>query len=67
MAKAGKTHKSMAKRIKVTKTGKLRHSKTMKSHLLFNKGRSTKRDTLGTEISVADRKNVRALIPFKLR
>lgn len=34
---SGKTHKGIAKRIKVTGTGKLKRHKSGKSHLLSNK------------------------------
>ncbi len=62
-----KTHKATAKRIKVTGTGKFRHSKTAKRHLLTNKGRTTKDNTMGKEIAAVDAPRVKALIPFKLR
>lgn len=47
MPKAWKTHSGAAKRFKITKTWKLKHSKTCKRHLLTNKWRSTKKDTYG--------------------
>lgn len=67
MAKAGKTHKSMAKRIKVTKNNKFMQSKWWKSHLLTNKGRSTKRNTLGKEVAKVEAKKIKRLISAKLR
>lgn len=62
-----KTHKATAKRIKVTGTGKLRHSKTAKRHLLTHKGRTTKDNTFGKEVAKVDTVKIKALIPFKLR
>jgi ribosomal protein L35 len=67
MAKAGKTHKSMAKRIKVTKNNKFMQSKGWKSHLLTNKGRSTKRNKLGKEVSKVEHRRIKDLISAKLR
>ena len=67
MAKAGKTHKSMAKRIKVTKNNKLMQSKWWKSHLLTNKWRSTKRNKLWKEVSWAEARRIKRLIPAKMR
>ena len=67
MAKAGKTHKSMAKRIKVTKNNKFMQSKWRKRHLLTNKWRSTKRNTLGKEVASVESKKIKRLISAKLR
>ena len=67
MAKAGKTHKSMAKRIKVTKNNKFMQSKGWKSHLLTNKWRSTKRNKLWKEVSKAEHRRIKDLISAKLR
>jgi ribosomal protein L35 len=67
MAKAGKTHKSMAKRIKVTKNNKLMHAKSRKRHLLTNKGRTTKKNTLGKELHKSEARRVQSLISTKLR
>ncbi len=38
-----KTHKGAAKRMRITKTGKVLRNKAYKSHLLTKKGRSRKR------------------------
>lgn len=62
-----KTNKSAAKRFKVTKTGKLRHSKTCRSHLLVNKGRATKKHKFGKELFWADAKRISSLIADKMR
>ena len=72
MAKAGKTHKSMAKRLKVTKKGKFMQSKGWKSHLLTNKGKTTtQRNKHGKELGASKirkmKQKIKALIPFKLR
>ena len=67
MAKAWKTHKSMAKRIKVTKKGKFMKDKSWKNHLLTNKWRTTKNNPYGEEVSKSERRRIKALIPFKLR
>lgn len=61
-----KTNKSMAKRIKVTKSGKLIHKKAWVSHLLTNKGSSPKKDPYGRVLSHKEEKKVRNLIPYKL-
>ena len=57
----------MAKRIKVTKSGKFRQSKGWKSHLLTNKGRTTKKNKHGREVHKSETARIKALIPFKLR
>ncbi len=67
MAKAGKTHKSMAKRIKVTKNNKFMQSKGWKRHLLCKKWRTTKNNTLGKEVAAVEAKKIKRLISAKLR
>ena len=62
-----KTNKSMAKRIKVTKTGKLKHSKTCRNLLLTNKGKATKKHRYGKFIDKVEMKKIASLIPYKLR
>ncbi|USN55824.1 MAG: 50S ribosomal protein L35 [Candidatus Peribacteria bacterium] len=62
-----KTNKSMAKRIKVTKTGKLRHSKTCRNHLLMNKGNATKKHKFGKELLGGQIERIKRLITAKLR
>jgi len=60
-----KTNKSVAKRFKKTGTGKLRHSKTCRSHLLTKKGRKTKRDKFGKELSSArEIRKMKSLLPY---
>ena len=67
MARAGKTHKAMAKRVKVSKNNKLIHRKACKSHLLTNKGRTTKKDKYGKEIHKSEQKRVKRMIGVKMR
>jgi large subunit ribosomal protein L35 len=67
MGKKIKTNKAMAKRIKVTKTGKLMHYKCWKSHLLMNKGKAPKRYKYWKELSKREYKKVEALILYNLR
>jgi len=60
-----KTRKAVAKRFKVTGTGKVLRRKQGKRHLLQNKNRKRKRN-LGkvTLVSAADISNVKANLPF---
>ncbi len=60
-----KTRKAVAKRFKVTGTGKIVRRKQGKRHLLQKKSRKRKR-FLGKAalVSKADLKNVRASLPF---
>lgn len=56
-----KTHKATAKRIRATKSGKLLRRKAAISHLLTHKSDRTK---VMQEISPADKKKVRKLLPY---
>ena len=60
-----KTRKAVAKRFKVTGTGKVLRRKQGKRHILQKKNRKRKRN-LGkaTLVSEADLKNVKANLPF---
>jgi len=60
-----KTRKAVAKRFKVTGSGKVLRRKQGKRHLLQKKNRKRKRN-LGkaTLVSKADLKNVKANLPF---
>ena len=60
-----KTRKAVAKRFKVTGSGKILRRKQGKRHILQKKSRKRKRQ-LGkvTLVSDADLKNVRASLPF---
>jgi large subunit ribosomal protein L35 len=55
-----KTRKGFAKRIRVTKTGKLMRASAWKSHLLEHKSKKRKRNYAKKQpVSPADRKEVR--------
>ena len=58
-----KTHKGLQKRIKITKTGKLKKRNAFRSHLLEKKSAKRKEKyTKSTSISKADEKRVKKLL-----
>lgn len=58
-----KTHKGTAKRFKVTGSGKLRRARSGRGHLKLAKGKNSYGRLKGeTEVSPADRKNVKRLL-----
>jgi large subunit ribosomal protein L35 len=58
-----KTHKGMAKRIKVTSTGKLLRRSANRNHMLAHKSTSAKREYVKEfEISSADTANVKKML-----
>ena len=61
-----KTHKSTAKRFKVTGTGKLTRAKIGKSHLRRKKSKRVRRlfDEYLTVVHKGNRKRVRRLAPY---
>ena len=60
-----KTHRGVAKRFRVTGTGKVMRSKAAKSHLLTKKTRSKNHSLKKTTVvSRADRKSIQRLIPY---
>ena len=60
-----KTRKAVAKRFKVTGSGKVLRRKQGKRHLLQKKNRKRKRNLRkATLVSEADLKNVKANLPF---
>lgn len=60
-----KTHKGLAKRIKKTKTGKIIRRSANISHLLSKKSPTRKRRHSGSkDVSKADRKIIRKLMPY---
>lgn len=60
-----KTHRSSAKRFKITKSGKILRSKAYKSHILTKKTTKRKRNLRKfTTVSSADVKRVKALLPY---
>lgn len=60
-----KSHRSSAKRFKITKSGKILRSKAYKSHILTKKTAKRKRNLRkSTTVSSADVKRVKALLPY---
>ena len=61
-----KTRRAAAKRLNLTKTGKIKRAKAFKSHLLNGKTRKRKRTLRqGTLVDATVQKNMRELIPYK--
>lgn len=60
-----KTHKSSAKRFKVSSSGKIIRSKAYKSHILTKKNAKRKRNLRkGTTVSSVEVKKVKVLLPY---
>jgi len=60
-----KTHKSSAKRFKVSSSGKIIRSKAYKSHILTKKTAKRKRNLRkDTTVSSTEVKKVRVLLPY---
>lgn len=60
-----KSHKGMLKRIKKTKSGKLKRRSAYISHLLSNRKKSRKmRHNNYQDVSASDRKQVKKLLPY---
>jgi large subunit ribosomal protein L35 len=60
-----KTHRGLAKRIKVTGTGKLKRAKAYHSHLLSSKTPKMKRRLSKSDtIHPSDAKKMKSLIPY---
>jgi large subunit ribosomal protein L35 len=60
-----KTHRGLAKRVKVTGTGKIKRSRAFHSHLLSSKTRKRKRNLSKTVVvHSANEKNVKKLVPY---
>ncbi len=58
-----KTHKGMAKRIKVSATGKLMRRRAFRGHLLAHKQASTKREYVKEfEVAPGDAANVKTML-----
>jgi len=58
-----KTHKGMAKRIKLSSTGKLLRRRAFRNHMLAHKSASTKREYVKEfEISSGDAANVKIML-----
>ena len=61
-----KTHRSAAKRFRLTGSGKVRRNKAYKSHLLKSKSRKRKRNLRkATLIAAVEQKKIKRLIPYK--
>lgn len=60
-----RTHKSTAKRFRVTSTGKVMRRKAFQSHLLVNKSSKRKRQFSGQKpVAAADVRSIRRLAPY---
>lgn len=60
-----KTHRGVAKRFKISATGKIMYKRAGKSHLLTKKSRRTKRHLRDTVIvSQSDKKSIKRLLPY---
>ncbi len=60
-----KTHKSSAKRFKLSSSGKILRSKAYKSHILTKKTAKRKRNLRkSTTVSSAEVKKVKVLLPY---
>jgi large subunit ribosomal protein L35 len=58
-----KTHKGMAKRIKVTGNGKLLHRRAFRNHLLAHKSSSLKREYVREfEVSAGDTATIKKML-----
>jgi large subunit ribosomal protein L35 len=58
-----KTHKGMAKRIKLSATGKLMHRRAFRNHMLAHKSASAKREYVKEyQISSGDAANVKVML-----
>lgn len=60
-----KTHRGLAKRVKVTATGKVKRSRAFHSHLLSSKTPKRKRNLSQTVVvHSANEKNLKKLLPY---
>lgn len=60
-----KTHRGLAKRVKITATGKIKRSKAYHSHLLSSKTPKEKRRLSKSDtVHPSDAKRIRNLIPY---
>ena len=61
-----KTHRGMAKRVRVTGSGKLMRAKAFKSHILTKKTKKQKRNlTHSSTVAHANESNVKELLALK--
>jgi large subunit ribosomal protein L35 len=60
-----KTHRGMAKRVKVTASGKVKRSRAFHSHLLSSKSPKRKRNLSQTVmVHSTNEKNVKKMVPY---
>ncbi len=60
-----KTHRGVAKRVKVTATGKVKRARAFHSHLLSSKSPKRKRALAKSQmVHPANAKNIKKLIPY---
>ena len=61
-----KTHKGLSKRIKFTKTGKVKKARAFGSHILTKKSNKRKRKLAKTfEVNSSDKNKIKKLLPYK--
>lgn len=61
-----KTHRGAAKRLRLTKNGKIKRGKAFKSHILNKKSTKRKRRLrMGGYLSIPNAKVMKTLIPYK--
>jgi len=65
MANKFKTHSGAAKRFKFTKTRKVFTTKQCNNHLLTNKWKTNKKFGSGKEVTGANAKMLKNLLPYK--
>ena len=62
-----KTRKGVAKRVKVTSTGKIKLGKACKRHLLMNKSKKAKgRNKYGLTVSASEVKRIARQLPYSV-
>ena len=65
MRRKRKTNKSVAKRFKITKSGKLKKAKAFKRHLLALKSKKRKRALRKANYCfISEAKNIKKLLPY---
>jgi large subunit ribosomal protein L35 len=67
MAGKMKTHKWVAKRFSITKSGKMMHKKAWRNHLLSNKWRSNKVFTEWKILKTQEMDRINRLLPYGLK
>ncbi|HRY59805.1 MAG TPA: 50S ribosomal protein L35 [Patescibacteria group bacterium] len=60
-----KTHKGLSKRIKITKSGKIKKRRAFRSHLLTKKSKKRKRKFAKTyTVNKVENQKIRKLLPY---